>query len=179
LNYVSFDSILNSQHPDALREISTREADGAGIEPEQPVFPKNERLMSMPEKNGVNTGELMPKPVPDFTGRSPPMNDAQAKGARLDYLSGREPLLNRIVIHIPGDSFKRVLLQVVQHLGFFHVPEMDQHIGVIAKFGAQGFELVCRLAEVSVGHYDYFHPAWDTFSDESRNARSMRPTPHT
>jgi hypothetical protein len=55
---------------------------------------------------------------------------------------------------------------------------MDHHIGVIAELGAQGLELVCRLAKVSVGHYDYFHPAWDTFPDEFRNALSMRPMPH-
>ena len=85
------------------------------------------------------------------------MSDPQAKGAGLDDLSGREPLLNRIIVHISGDGFKRILLQVVQHLDFFPVPQMDHHIGVIAELGAQGFEFVCRFAKVSVGHYDYFH----------------------
>jgi len=120
----------------------------------------------MPEKNGINTGELLFEPLMDSTGRSPPMSEPQAKSARLDYLSGRKALLNRTVIHVASDSFKWVLLQVVQHLDRFHVPEMDHHIGVIAEFGAQGFEFVCRLAKVSVGHYDYFHLARDALPDK-------------
>ena len=65
-----------------------------------------------------------------------------------------------MIVHISGDSFKRILLQVVQNLDFIPVPQMNHHIGVIAKFGAQGFEFVCCFAEMSVGHYNYFHCAW-------------------
>jgi hypothetical protein len=88
------------------------------------------------------------------------MSDPQAKGTGPHDFPGREPLLNGIIVHIPGDSFKRILFQVVQHLDFHPVPQMNHHIGVIAELGAQGFEFVRNSAEVSVGHYDYFYRAW-------------------
>jgi hypothetical protein len=37
---------------------------------------------------------------------------------------------------------------------------MNHRVRVIAEFGAQGFEFVCRFAEVGVGHYDNFYRAW-------------------
>jgi hypothetical protein len=55
-----------------------------------------------------------------------------------------------MVVHVSSDSFERVPVQIVQHLDCFHVPEVDDHIGVIAKLGAQCLEFIRRLAKVSV-----------------------------
>jgi hypothetical protein len=51
---------------------------------------------------------------------------------------------------------------------------MNHHIGVIAEFGAQGFEFVRYFAEVGVGHYDNFYRAWHAILDGLPGRRVRR-----
>src|SRR5208337_4675271 len=98
--------------------------------------------MSVSENNGVNTGELLLDPLADSNGRSPPMSDPQPEGTGPQDLFGRQPLLNRMIIHISCDRIKRILLQVVQYLDSFEVSQVNHHIGIVAEFGAQCLEFV-------------------------------------
>ncbi len=87
------------------------------------------------------------------------MSDPQPEGTGPHDLFGRQPLLNRMIIHVSGNRFKRILLQVAQYLDSIEVSQVNHHVGVIAELRAQGFEFVFCLAEVGVGHYDNFYRA--------------------
>jgi hypothetical protein len=51
---------------------------------------------------------------------------------------------------------------------------MNHRVGVIAEFGAQGFEFVCCFAEVGVGHYDNLYRAGHAILDDLQGWRLRR-----
>lgn len=108
----------------------------AGIEPQNSIFSMSQRLVGVPEKNGIDSCEYLADPLVQAVWRSPAVNEAKAKISRFDNLFIRQLVPDVMVIHVSGYSLEGVTLQIIEQLDSFPVSEMDYHVGIIAELGA-------------------------------------------